>query len=122
MTGARVLVVEDEFLIAADTEDVLTDLGYRVVGPALTLSDGLAAAERESCDVALLDINLTEGTSRPIAELLSEKGIPVAYVTGYGTSIERMGFPPGPVLAKPVSERTLAATLERLLTGTPKRA
>lgn len=76
MPGQRVLVVEDEYLIAVNTEDMLTDLGYRVVGPALTLKDGLKAAERGGFDVALLDVNLTEGTSRPIAEMLQERACP----------------------------------------------
>ena len=115
MTGASVLVVEDEFLIAADTQDVLTDLGYRVVGPALTLSEGLAAAERGGFEAALLDVNLTDGTSRPIAELLRERGVPFAYVTGYGSSVNRRDFPAAPVYSKPVDEAELADALAMLL-------
>lgn len=115
MTAKRILVVEDEFLIAVDTEEVLIEMGYEVVGPALTLADGLEAAERGGIDAALLDVNLTEGTSRPIAELLTARGVPIAYATGYGASIQHMDFPPGPVLSKPVSERDLAATLGSLL-------
>ncbi|WP_424934527.1 response regulator [Amaricoccus macauensis] len=115
MPGQRVLVVEDEYLIAVNTEDMLTDLGYRVVGPALTLKDGLKAAERGGFDVALLDVNLTEGTSRPIAEMLRERGVPFAYVTGYGSSVSRRNFPPAPSFTKPINARGLASALRMLL-------
>ena len=112
---ASILVVEDEHLIAIDTEDVLADLGYGVVGPAMTLVDGLALAEAGGFDAALLDVNLTEGNSLSIATLLRARNVPFAYLTGYGRSIFDQGFPKAPVLTKPVISDDLGHVLWEIL-------
>ena len=119
---ATILIVEDEFLIALDTEDTLRDLGHDVAGPALTLDEGLAIARDERIDAALLDVNLTDGTSRPIAELLRAKAVPFAYVTGYGHAPTEDGFPAAPVVGKPAGRDDLATVLHSLLEQTDDRS
>ncbi|MEQ9642841.1 MAG: response regulator [Alphaproteobacteria bacterium] len=111
---ATVLVVEDEALIAFDLEEELTELGYRVVGPAFNVSQGLRHAETGHFDVALLDINLSSGTSAPIAEVLRERKIPFAFLTGYGLAARDHGLPEAPVITKPLRSGELKVLLESL--------
>lgn len=86
--AARVLVVEDEPLVAMLIEDYLHDLGYEVVGPAARLERGIELARHEAIDFAMLDINLRDKVSFPIADILTERQIPYIFATGTG----RMGL------------------------------
>ena len=98
----RVLLVEDEALIAMLIEDQLTELGFEVVGPAATASQAIALCEDGDIDGAVLDINLGGGQrSDPIAEHLSEQGIPFVFVTGYGQAGVDARFADAGVLQKP---------------------
>lgn len=90
-TGLRVFVVEDEMMVAMLAEAVLLDLGHLPVGPALRLEDALAMVREEEIDVAMLDVNLGEVKSFPIADLLRDRGIPFFFATGYG--IEGLSAP-----------------------------
>lgn len=99
MTGKRVLIVEDEFLVAAMLEDELIDRGATVVGPAASLAEGMRLVERGGFDLAVIDWNLDGEHSTPIAEALSEAGIPFVISTGYG--IVPTEFAGHPLLAKP---------------------
>lgn len=83
-SSLRVFVVEDEMMVALLAEAVLIDLGHLPVGPALRLEDAMAMARDEDIDVAMLDVNLGEAKSFPIADLLRERGIPFFFATGYG--------------------------------------
>jgi CheY-like chemotaxis protein len=113
--GRRILVVEDEPIVAISLQDMLEELGYSVVGPAFRLAAALALAESEAFDVAILDVNMGDGESYPVAALLRARGVPYVFATGYG----REGLEPGhdqiPVLRKPYHESQLAAALEALL-------
>ncbi|MEZ5828328.1 MAG: response regulator [Hyphomicrobiales bacterium] len=98
----RVLLVEDEALIAMMIEDQLTQLGFEVVGPAATASQAIALCEDCDIDGAVLDINLGAGQrSDPIAEHLYEHGIPFVFVTGYGQAGVDERFADASVLQKP---------------------
>lgn len=114
LTGRRVLVVEDEALVAMLVEDALLDAGAGVIGPAATVAEALACLERETPDVAVLDLNLAGETSTPVADVLAARGIPFVVATGYGAD----GLPPGhakaTVLAKPYDPDDLTAALARL--------
>ncbi len=104
MTHAlRVLVVEDEMMIAMLMEDMLQDLGYETVGPARRLESGMKIAGSEQIDLAILDINLGGAQSFPIAALLVARGIPVIFATGYGVSGLSNEYMDFPVIAKPFS-------------------
>ncbi len=116
LKGQRVLVVEDEALIAMLTCDYLEELGCSIVGPVATADKALAAIEGEPVDLAVLDVNLGNGrTSFPIAKALSERSTPFMFVTGYGSSGAREEFPDARVLAKPFSDAQLAKELAALL-------
>lgn len=85
MSGLRILVVEDEFLVADHLSMTLEDLGYEVVGPVPTVAEALAAIENEALDGALLDANLDGEGSTPVAEKLRAQAVPFVVCTGYGT-------------------------------------
>jgi CheY-like chemotaxis protein len=115
LSGKRVLLVEDEPIIAMSVEDMVADLGCEVIGPALSAAAAEQLARTEQLDAALLDINMGDGASFPIAAILRERNIPFSFATGYG----RTGVPAGlgdvSVLAKPYTQESLAQTLRNLL-------
>lgn len=80
----KILLVEDEALIAAMAADMLANLGATVVGPAGSLSGALALATSADCDAAVLDVNLRGERVDPVAAVLGKRGIPVLFATGYG--------------------------------------
>ncbi|RZI99715.1 MAG: response regulator [Brevundimonas sp.] len=84
LTGRRVLVVEDESLVAMLLETILEDMGCTPVGPAATVDDGLKMATEEELDAALLDVNVAGKQVFPIAEALKARGVPFVFSTGYG--------------------------------------
>ena len=84
LNGRRVLVVEDESLVAMLLETILEDMGCTPVGPAATVDDGLAMVESETLDAALLDVNVAGHQVFPVAEALKARGVPFVFSTGYG--------------------------------------
>jgi DNA-binding NarL/FixJ family response regulator len=88
LTGLRVLVVEDEFLIALDLGSILDRLGCTVLGPAATVHEALHLLAADPPDVALLDLNLFDGRSTPVAEALVARGVPFAVVSAYAAAPE----------------------------------
>lgn len=110
----RILLVEDEPMIAFALEDMVIELGHEVVGPAFRLSDALALAGSERIDAAVLDVNLNEQTSYPVADLLRERGIPFLFATGYAEGgIDWHGE--AGLIAKPYGRTQLAKVLGELL-------
>ena len=96
-------------------EDLLGDLGCQVVGTAASAAEAVRAAEHEGFDFALLDVNLGDGqTSFQTAEVLRRRGVPFAFVTGYGDQGVRPDLRDVPVLSKPIDPRQLARVIERL--------
>jgi CheY-like chemotaxis protein len=114
LTGRRVLVVEDEALVAMLVEDALSDAGAIVIGPAATVSEALGLLARELPDVAVLDLNLAGETSTPVADALAARGIPFVVATGYGADGLPAGHASATVLAKPYDPDDLTAALGRL--------
>jgi CheY-like chemotaxis protein len=110
LAGKRVLVLEDEPVVAMLVEDMLVDLGCVVVGPASRLDDALAIAEREELDLAVLDINLGRGDSFPVALVLDRRSVPFVFATGYGD--RETPFPSAPVVAKPYRADDLYTALQ----------
>lgn len=115
LRGKRILIVEDEPIVAMALEDILLDLGCEIVGPAYSLSQALNLIENEILDAAVLDINLNGERSDPAAETLVSKGVPFAFATGYAA--DRSQFPPSvaPVLEKPYTGAQLEALLRRIV-------
>lgn len=99
----RVYNVEDEALVAMMLEDMITELGHEVVGIGARLDAALAAVPSIACDLAILDINLNGQMSFPVAHLLSGRGIPFLFASGYGAAGLDTAFQEIPVLSKPFS-------------------
>ncbi len=83
--GLRILVVEDDYLVATWLTGLLRQWGHEVVGPAPTVEEAVQLAREEEIEGAILDINLRGEHSGPVAEELEAKGAPFFFVTGYGS-------------------------------------
>jgi CheY-like chemotaxis protein len=114
LEGLRVLVVEDEMMVSMLIEDMLSDLGCAVVGPASRLDEALQLAREAELDCAVLDVNLGGQPIFPLADLLREMGAPFAFATGYGDAGLREVDRGSPVLQKPFREADLARVLGEL--------
>lgn len=97
----RIFVVEDEALVAMLMEDILMDLGHEVSAIASRLHQARDMAQTGAFDLAILDVNLNDQPSYPIAETLRKRGIPFAFATGYGGMGLDPAFTGVPTLAKP---------------------
>lgn len=121
LTGAKVLVLEDETLVSMMVEDMLLDLGCEVVGPFAKLDQALAFLDsgEGQVDAALLDVNLGGVRSFPMAEALAGKGVPFVFTTGYDES----GLPDvwrgRPTLRKPFMMGEMAEALRKALPAKP---
>lgn len=109
----RILVVEDDPLIALDLVDQLAQFGFSVVGIAANVADALALLDHESCDAAVLDINLGNETAAPIAHALGAQQIPFVTLSGYADGQRPPVFSGHIVFSKPVQIEALAAELRR---------
>jgi CheY-like chemotaxis protein len=109
LAGLRLLVVEDEAMIALALEDMLDALGCKVVGVGGTLRRGLAMARDDSLpmDGAILDVNLGGEPVYPIAKALAARGVPFVFCTGYGSTGVAAEFAHVPALAKPYEQQQL---------------
>ena len=110
----KVLIVEDEALVAMLVEDALLDAGFDVMGPAATVAEAMALLEAAAPDAVVLDLNLAGETSAPVADLLARRGIPYVIATGYGASGLPSGHQNAMVLAKPYDPAELTAMLGRI--------
>jgi DNA-binding response OmpR family regulator len=112
----KILVVEDDALIAMELGERLADMGYEVLGPAHTLEEAEAALAAGTPDAALLDANVGGRTSVPLGAALAAKGVPLAFCTGYD---KIKNLPPelaqAPILTKPIGDADLIAGLKLLL-------
>jgi DNA-binding response OmpR family regulator len=111
----RVLVVEDEMMVAIMLKDFLTDTGYEVVGPVGRLASALALAGSREIDAALLDVNVRGEAVYPVAQILAERRIPFALVTGYDTKSIAFAYQSSPVVTKPFRGAEIVAVLRELL-------
>jgi PAS domain S-box-containing protein len=115
----RVLLVEDEALVAMMIQDTLAEFGFQVIGPLSTASEALAAARESHFDAAVLDINLGDGLVYTVAEILGVRGVPFVFVTGYDIDSVDPRFSDIPILQKPI-ERDM---LQKIFTSNiPHRA
>jgi DNA-binding response OmpR family regulator len=111
----RVLVVEDEALLARLVGDTLAEAGCAVLGPAATVADALALLGAEEAPAAaVLDLNLGGETAGPVAAALAARGVPVVVATGYGASAMPDWTGSAPVVTKPFGSGELVAALARL--------
>ena len=116
LSGKRILIVEDEFLVALSLEDHLRALGGTVIGPAATLADAMRAARDVAADLAILDVHLGGEPVFPAAAILLDRGIPMIFSSGMGGNAH---LPPAlagaPLLPKPYTHAAIQHTIRRLL-------
>ena len=115
LAGRRVLLVEDEAVIAFAVEDMLDELGCAVVGPAFRLEEAMELARVETIDAAILDVNLNDQRSYPVADELTRRGVPFLFATGYAEAGVQWDGADVPLLAKPYRQEQIAAALGKLL-------
>lgn len=114
----RILIVEDEWILAETLATDLADLGYDVVGPAYCVNTAFTLMEQEKFSAAVLDVSLGFGQkSFPVALALAERGIPFLFMTGYQTSDLPHEFAQKIVIGKPVLLGVLGARLVELLSN-----
>lgn len=110
----RVLLVEDEAVIAMLMEDMLSELSCDVAETVGELGAAVAAAKTAAIDLAFIDVNLRGSPAWPVANVLRERGIPFAFVTGYGSAGADPAYADVPVLQKPFRWQELQAIVRRL--------
>jgi CheY-like chemotaxis protein len=113
----RVLVVEDEMMIAMLIEDMLEEFGCTLVGPATTVPRALDLIAKENVEIAVLDLNLDGQDTYAIADALRQQNVPFIFATGYGSTGLRQEYGNRPVLQKPFQAQALESALARALTG-----
>lgn len=115
MIPRRVLILEDNLIIAMEAEEILREIGSEKIELASNLDEALKAIDLGSYDLALLDVNLGEAMSFNFARLLVERGIPFGFVSGYSDTQE---FPDdlqdAPLLVKPFDERAMLQFLAKM--------
>ena len=111
----RVLVVEDDSLVAMLIEDIVADLGHEVAGSATRLDQALALARTAACDAAILDVNLAGQLSFPVADVLKARGIPFIFATGYDTDGLDEAYRDAVTLKKPFQADDVAAAFAKLM-------
>ena len=117
LQGMRVFLVEDEGLVAMSVEDMLADLGWTVAAQASSLPEALEKARAGGFQVALLDVSLHGKKVFPVAQFLSDHGIPFAFASGYGREELPEAFRTRPVVPKPFELDELSAALAAAVLG-----
>jgi DNA-binding LytR/AlgR family response regulator len=116
LTGRRVLVVEDEFLLAMELETLLQQGGCIVLGPVPTIHQALAVLDHEQPEVALLDVNLKGERATPVAAALIDRGVPFVLITGYSRlQLTEPELHAAPRIDKPLTCRDLKRAMAQAL-------
>ncbi len=117
LAGVRILLVEDETLVAMLLEDMIAELGGTVVASASRVAGALEAVETtgNGVDLAVLDVNLGGEEAFPVAQALADRGVPFAFSTGYGSSGLPDAWRSRPTLQKPFTQDQVTAVLNRAL-------
>ncbi|MGZ3287133.1 MAG: response regulator [Xanthobacteraceae bacterium] len=106
-TGNRVLLVEDEILVAMMMKDILAEFGFSVIGPFSRVAEAMVAAVHEDFDAGIIDVNLGGEFVYPVADVLVARDIPFVFVTGYGVESIEDRFAHVPIIKKPVQRAVL---------------
>lgn len=116
--GKRILVAEENLIVAMDLAFELEALGAEVIGPFARVDAALAAIGSDTPTGAILDVNLLDGHVTPLAERLLEEHVPVVFCTGVAIPDDlRTRYPYAPVFIKPTASEVLAEALARRLAG-----
>ena len=118
-TGHRVLLVEDEAMIAMLVEDMLEDLGRDLAAVATRLEEALALSRSEAFDLAILDLNLGGVLTYPVADALRDRGVPFIFATGYGSSGLKDTYTDLPTLQKTYTQEALGHAITAAFNSKP---
>jgi DNA-binding response OmpR family regulator len=118
--GQRILVVEDEYLIAMLLEDMLAELGFTVAGTAASKAEAFALIGSTTFDAAVLDVSIDGSDSFDIARTLLDRGTPFLFATGHGNARIAPEFAGSPLLQKPYVLDDLSRELQALLKASEK--
>lgn len=110
----RIMIVEDEAMLALVLEQDLADAGYQTVGPFTDVEGACRAAFEEHFEKAIIDINLRGEMSYPVAQALSERKIPFLFLSGYGTESMPEQYRDFPRLSKPYDRGQLLQMIREL--------
>ena len=111
----RILIVEDEPMIALDLEDMLADADFEIAGVAATLETALHFIENRSFDAALLDANLNGTSAAPAAAALQARSLPYVVLSGYSTGQQPLALRQAVLLTKPVDPALVVQALRNIL-------
>ncbi|MGJ8571404.1 MAG: hypothetical protein ACSHXI_11970 [Hoeflea sp.] len=123
LEGAKILIAEDNMMVALDLSMEMEDLGAEVIGPFARVEDALVAIRLSKPDGAILDVNLLDGYVTPLAEQLIDADVPVVFCTGVSLPVELQDkYPEAQVFIKPTASRALADALAHKLDEKIKRS
>lgn len=116
LSGSRILVVEDEMMLAMLIEDMLGDFGCEIVGPAASAAAALALMGAKALDAAVIDVNLRGKKSYAVVDALKARGLPFVFLTGCDAGPLQGLYPNSLVVPKPILQIELELALEKALT------
>jgi CheY-like chemotaxis protein len=111
----RILIVEDEVLIAQVIEETLRDAGFLIAGRTGSPDEAIAIVEESGCDAAVLDVNLRGRSVAPVATALHQRGTPFVFISGYGGFPLHEQFRDAPLLSKPFRYQQLIDVIKKIL-------
>ena len=117
LDGLRILLVEDDDLVAMAIEDLLEELGCKVVANAGSIDEAVAKSRAGGFECALLDVNLNGEEVFPVAEILAAQGVPFVFTSGYGSWALPEAFRARPIVSKPFRMEALSSALSTALAG-----
>lgn len=112
---SRIMIIDDEPMIAQDIRDLLIDAGFEIAGVAAELNTALALIECESIDAAILDANLSGVSAGPIATALAARSLPFIVLSGYSPDQLRADFPGAVFMQKPIRPAKLVQAMSTLV-------
>ncbi|HYD72149.1 MAG TPA: response regulator [Candidatus Binatia bacterium] len=113
----KVLIIEDESIVAMMIEDLIVDMGHEVVGTAGRLEQAQKMAEELTLDFAIVDVNLNGQLTYPVAEVLKTRGVPFVFATGYGAQGLKDEWKQNSVLQKPFQPDELTRAIDAVAKG-----
>jgi DNA-binding response OmpR family regulator len=117
LRGRRLLIVEDEYLLAQDLRDYFQQLGVEVIGPVGSVSEALKLLNLIEVHGAILDINVRGERVYPVADALRQKRVPFIFASGYGRETEPAAYADVPRCIKPVDFSVLAKAVSEHIQG-----
>ena len=120
LQGHRVLIIEDELLIALDLQEALSQIGAEVSGIATTVEEALVAVASPSLTAAIVDLRLSGQSVRDAVQALADRNLPFVFYTGLEATPTARSWPKVPLLLKPLPPEEVASTLARVASVHPK--